>query len=203
MLSVKVRGTLWSKEDLGRQIWRSCQPGRPSGTSYEGVTVAVADPYSQQHAGPYSRQELAALWVRAYQSAYKVLSCREDAEDIAVETLARLCANRGGRPAQELGRVTKVAANLAIDTWRKQRRHDRSGVADTAVPPDDPNVRLDMLRGLAALAPRQRDALILRYFMDLSEADTASMLGVSAGAVKRHTNRGLSALRAKRSRKEG
>jgi RNA polymerase sigma-70 factor (sigma-E family) len=48
---------------------------------------------------------------------------------------------------------------------------------------------------LGGLPPRQREALVLRYYADFSEADIAKAMGVSRGAVKSHTLRGLSVLR--------
>lgn len=52
-----------------------------------------------------------------------------------------------------------------------------------------------MLDALRALPERQREALILRYYLDLSEAEIADSMGVSRGAVKSHTARGIAALR--------
>jgi RNA polymerase sigma-70 factor (sigma-E family) len=54
--------------------------------------------------------------------------------------------------------------------------------------------RLAMLDSLRSLPLRQRQVLVLRYYMDLSEAQIAAELGISAGSVKTHTSRGLSAL---------
>jgi RNA polymerase sigma-70 factor (sigma-E family) len=49
---------------------------------------------------------------------------------------------------------------------------------------------------LRTLSPRQREALVLRYYADLSEAQIAAMMGISKGAVKSHTSRAMSALRS-------
>lgn len=51
-----------------------------------------------------------------------------------------------------------------------------------------------MLDALRALPERQREVLALRYYLDLSEAEIAATLGISAGSVKTHAHRGLSAL---------
>jgi RNA polymerase sigma-70 factor (sigma-E family) len=59
--------------------------------------------------------------------------------------------------------------------------------------------RLDadaVLVALRALPPRQREALVLRYWADLPEAEVAAAMRVSKGSVKTHTSRGLTALRA-------
>ena len=52
-----------------------------------------------------------------------------------------------------------------------------------------------MIRALRGLPTRQREALVLRYYGDLSEAEVAEVMGVSRGAVKSHTARGVAALR--------
>jgi RNA polymerase sigma-70 factor (sigma-E family) len=53
---------------------------------------------------------------------------------------------------------------------------------------------VEALRGLPA---RQREALVLRYYADLSEADIAAAMNISRGAVKSHTSRGMAALRSR------
>jgi RNA polymerase sigma factor (sigma-70 family) len=55
--------------------------------------------------------------------------------------------------------------------------------------------RSAVIAALAELPRRQREALVLRYYADLSEAQTAHAMGISAGAVKSHTSRGMAALR--------
>ena len=53
----------------------------------------------------------------------------------------------------------------------------------------------EMLAAVRTLPLRQREALVLRYYADLSEAQTADAMGISPGAVKSHTARGIAALR--------
>jgi RNA polymerase sigma-70 factor (sigma-E family) len=59
----------------------------------------------------------------------------------------------------------------------------------------DNSVYPEVLAAVRALPSRQREALVLRYYLDLSEAQTAQVMGISAGAVKSHTARALGALR--------
>jgi RNA polymerase sigma-70 factor (sigma-E family) len=54
----------------------------------------------------------------------------------------------------------------------------------------------EMRRALLRLSPRVRTAVVLRFFEDLSEADTAALMGCSRSTVNNHVTRGLSALRA-------
>jgi RNA polymerase sigma factor (sigma-70 family) len=56
--------------------------------------------------------------------------------------------------------------------------------------------RSAVISALQALPDRQRQALVLRYYADLPEAQIAEMMGISKGAVKSHTARGMAALRA-------
>jgi RNA polymerase sigma-70 factor (sigma-E family) len=62
--------------------------------------------------------------------------------------------------------------------------------------------RAAVLDALATLPVRQREVLALRYYLDLSEADIASTLGISRGAVKSHASRGTAALRTRLSPEE-
>jgi RNA polymerase sigma-70 factor (sigma-E family) len=55
--------------------------------------------------------------------------------------------------------------------------------------------RAEVIRALHRLPRRQREVLVLRYYVDLSEADIAEAIGISRGAVKSHASRGMAALR--------
>jgi RNA polymerase sigma-70 factor (sigma-E family) len=55
--------------------------------------------------------------------------------------------------------------------------------------------REDLIRALHRLPRRQREVLVLRYYVDLSEAQIADTIGISRGAVKSHASRGMAALR--------
>ncbi len=55
--------------------------------------------------------------------------------------------------------------------------------------------RSAVIAALRTLPPRQREALVLKFYADLSEAQIATTMGISRGAVKSHTARGVAALR--------
>jgi len=55
--------------------------------------------------------------------------------------------------------------------------------------------RSAVIAALRTLPPRQREALVLKFYADLSEAQIAASMGISRGAVKSHTARGVAALR--------
>jgi RNA polymerase sigma-70 factor (sigma-E family) len=135
------------------------------------------------------------LYGRAYAVGYQLLGRRAEAEDVAQETLARAYVRwRKIRDYAEAW-VIRVAANLAIDSWRRTRRlADDGGHADPSSPAPD-GQRVDLHRALAGLSKRQREVIVLRFLADLPEAAVARALGCSPGAVKQHASRGLAALR--------
>jgi RNA polymerase sigma factor (sigma-70 family) len=55
--------------------------------------------------------------------------------------------------------------------------------------------REEVIRALHRLPRRQREVLVLRYYVDLSEAQIAEAIGISRGAVKSHASRGMATLR--------
>jgi RNA polymerase sigma-70 factor (sigma-E family) len=59
----------------------------------------------------------------------------------------------------------------------------------------DEEATTTMIGALGRLPQRQREVLTMRYYLDLSEAEIADALGISAGSVKAHAHRGLAALR--------
>ena len=98
--------------------------------------------------------------------------------------------------------VRRILANASADRWRRMGRHPEQplpaagsgpAVADRAAELAD---RDYLLRALAALPPRQRAVLVLRYFDDLPDAEIAAALGCSIGTVKSQGARALARLRA-------
>jgi RNA polymerase sigma factor (sigma-70 family) len=66
---------------------------------------------------------------------------------------------------------------------------------ETIAPEDAVLLRVTLAEALRELPPRQRDAVVLRYLVDMSEADVANALGVAPGTVKSHLNRAVTRLR--------
>jgi RNA polymerase sigma-70 factor (sigma-E family) len=83
---------------------------------------------------------------------------------------------------------TKYAAQIETDDLMRQRRSESSH--------GDVETREELWRMLQELPPRQREAIVCRFYLDLSEEQTADALGISIGTVKSSTSRGLAALRA-------
>jgi RNA polymerase sigma-70 factor (sigma-E family) len=133
--------------------------------------------------------------------AYLLTGDREVAEDLVHDAFVRLAGRLlrvttpGGVPAYL--RVTVV--NLARSYHRRRaveaRFARRAHVEDEASPPADPTDRDELRRALLRLGPRQRTAIVLRFYEDLSEADTAVVMRCSRGTVKSLVSRGLDRLR--------
>lgn len=131
----------------------------------------------------------------AYRAAFAVLGRRADAEDCAQEALARALVRwRKVEPYADAW-VARVSTNLAIDRTRRDRRRDEAGRPVAAADPVSDR-RRDLVVALHALPRRQREAVVLRYLVDLPEADAASAMGCSIGTIKSATSRGLERLRA-------
>lgn len=137
------------------------------------------------------------LFPRAVRLATRLLGDRAAAEDVAAEALARAYARWprvSGLPYRD-GWVLKVATNLAID--RLRRRPPQVVPAATDDFEDAVHLRLALNAALLTLAPRQRQAVALRYLGGLSDREVALALGISLGSVKTHIHRGLHGLRAR------
>jgi len=96
--------------------------------------------------------------------------------------------------------VRKILYRDAISAWRKRRREVVDGepslaLITTSEDVDEREQRIDLLRALNQLPPRQRAVIVLRYFEDRTERDTADALGVSVGTVKSQAHDALQRLR--------
>lgn len=129
---------------------------------------------------------------------------RPDAEDLlqgvlerAYRRWRRICRNGDPEPY-----VRQMLVHASVDRWR-QRRHRReeplTAVGASPAAADQASEIADrdlLLRALAMLPVGQRAVLVLRYFCDLSEAQTAATLGCSVGSVKKQASRALATMRA-------
>jgi RNA polymerase sigma-70 factor (sigma-E family) len=99
-----------------------------------------------------------------------------------------------------LAYLRRAVVNRSRSALRHRAVVERHSTAEEYLPSAEAGAlaRLDadaVLVALRALPARQREALVLRYWADLPEAEVAAAMRVSKGSVKTHTSRGLSALR--------
>lgn len=137
-------------------------------------------------------------------TAYLLTGDQHLAEDLVQSALART-----HRSWQSLHRtenaeayVRRVMYHLQVSWWRRRRvaesypdelpepRQRGRGEDETVIA-----TRLAVRAALAALTPKQRAVLVLRFFEDCTEAQTAEVLGVAVGTVKSQTARALTRLR--------
>ncbi len=113
-------------------------------------------------------------------------------QDALEATLLRWSKIAAGNPEAY---VRKVMVNRNISVWRKRRREQM-----VQSPPDQGYLDRErddvVLAALRLLAPRQRAVIALRYLDDLTEAQTAEMLGCSVGTVKRQSSDAMARLRS-------
>ena len=132
-------------------------------------------------------------------TAFLLVGDRGHAEDLLQDVLTKTARQWHRIDGPPEAYVRRALMNAAINGWRRRRlqetplraQHDNTA-ADLLSTID---LRDALLRGLRELAPQQRAVLVCRYFDDLSEADTAALLGCSVGTVKSNASRGLQRLR--------
>jgi RNA polymerase sigma-70 factor (sigma-E family) len=151
-----------------------------------------------------SFEEVFPVLIRdAYRVAYRLLGDRGEAEDVAQEASARAYSRWSSVRDHAEPWCVRVASNLALDLLRARsravRRNERIA-ADLVPRTPSADDRLDLYAALSRLPKRQRECVVLRYLGDLSEAQTADVMGVSIGSVKTHGSRGLAALKAELAR---
>ncbi|WP_407344267.1 SigE family RNA polymerase sigma factor [Pengzhenrongella phosphoraccumulans] len=124
------------------------------------------------------------------------------AEDLVQAALIRAWPHweRVGGGVAAYAYVRQVMVNLSID-WRHRRWR---GEVPTEHLPDvmraagtDLDLQQVLVGAVRALPPRQRAVVVLRYFDDLSEIDTAAAMGCTVGTVKSQTSKALATLRGK------
>ncbi len=132
--------------------------------------------------------------------AYLLTGDAHEAEDLVQSALARVYRRWSGIEGSPDAYVRRAIVNEHRSRWRRTWRHrevvssplvsvvDRVGVPESG--------RDDELWAIVSALPRQQRAtVVLRYYEDLSEAQTAEVLGCTVGTVKSHTSRALAALR--------
>ncbi|MFJ8437012.1 SigE family RNA polymerase sigma factor [Kitasatospora sp. NPDC094019] len=148
-----------------------------------------------------------APWLRKV--AYLLCGDWHRADDLVQESVTKLYVrwSRLSRLENLDGYARTVLVNTFLaeqrSPWGRWTARRRTGaVPDPAAAPADLDLAVDLRRALADLPPRQRAAVVLRHYCDLTVEQTAAALGCSTGNVKSQTSRGLDALRRSLDRQE-
>src|SRR5580693_4910056 len=149
-----------------------------------------------------------ALYTAHYRSLVRLaaLLVRDvaTAEEVVQDSFVAM--HGGWRRLKDTDKALAYLRRCVVNRSRSVLRHrvvvDRNAPRPAADMPSAEQSALALLEcsvvaaALRTLSPRQREALVLRYYADLSEAQIAAMMGISKGAVKSHTSRAMSALRS-------
>jgi RNA polymerase sigma-70 factor (sigma-E family) len=144
---------------------------------------------------------MAARQVALTRTAYLLTGSQHAAEDLVQTTLTKLYL-AWGRIADRQhvdAYARRALVNEHRSTWRRARRRPE---VLAATPPDVvreadeyDGAREAVWQFVQGLPPRQRAVIVLRYYEDLSEAEIADLLGISAGTVKSQASKALALLR--------
>jgi RNA polymerase sigma-70 factor (sigma-E family) len=152
---------------------------------------------------PSRREAVALLYERHYAELVRLAFALTNdwalAEDLAQEAFVRVWRSWGNirDPQSAPAYLRTSVVNLARRSLRRRLLERRAawrwrGAGDLRSA--DPGETVDLLRALACLPARKRACVVLRFYLDLSEADTAAALGVSVGTVKSQTAKAVGRL---------
>ena len=135
-------------------------------------------------------------------AAYLLTGDRSAAEELTQAALVKAALRwrrvvQAGNPEAY---VRRILVNEHISWWRRfGRRELASGYQENEIGQSDPTEataqRLDLAAALAQLPKRQRAVVVLRFYEDLSEAETAAAMGCTVGTVKSQASAALAKLR--------
>ncbi len=175
----------------------------PAPSVFHSVGILV----TQARATEGGPAQIADLYERhvpaAGRFAYLLTGDRGQAEDLVQEAFVRVIGRFGHLRVPDAfeAYLRRTIVNLHTSTLRR-RRLERAHLqrADAGVEPStqlpDVGARHDLWRALGELTPRQRAAIVLRFYEDLSERETAAVLRRSPAAVKSLVARAMDSLRA-------
>jgi RNA polymerase sigma-70 factor (sigma-E family) len=154
--------------------------------SVETATVSTADEAIDDLYREHHR--------RIVRLAYLLTGDAGVAEEVAQEAFVRVWRawDRVREADAGAAYLRATVVNLSTSFLRRRTlefRHRVRRVADAVEV--DPSARIDVLRAVARLPMRQRACVALRFYEDLSESETAKVLGISVGAVKSQTFKAL------------
>jgi RNA polymerase sigma-70 factor (sigma-E family) len=131
-------------------------------------------------------------------TAYLLTGEHALAEDLLQSALAKSWFAWGRIDGSPEPYVRRVLVTTYATWWRRKWIGERPSAVLPEVPVVDPASVEDrdvLWRALAVLPRRQRAVVVLRYYEDMSEADTAAALGIAKGTVKSQAAKALAALR--------
>jgi RNA polymerase sigma-70 factor (sigma-E family) len=179
-------------------------PTRPINVTDTLLASTTLDPVATEWD---ATQAVTAIYSTHYRSLVRlaVLLVRDVATAEEVVQDSFIAMHSAWRRLRDSDKALSYLRQSVVNRSRSVLRH--RVVVDRNAPkpaPDMPSAeqgalsrleRSAVIAALRKLPPRQREALVLKYYADLSEAQIATTMGISQGAVKSHTARGMASLR--------
>ena len=188
-------------------MYADAQPAVLPRRDLQGVVVTGPDAHV---GGTTSRSErrdaefadyMAARQPSLLRTAYLLSGDRHTAEDLVQTALAKLYLSWDKVQQRESldGYVRRILVNEHNSLWRRAWKRQETTVAHMPDrPAEAPSGRdADLWDFVQTLPRKQRAVVVLRYYEELSEAETAATLGVSVGTVKSQASRALASLRSR------
>jgi len=158
-------------------------------------------------AAPDADQAITAMYCAEYRSLVRMSAVLVGDVSTAEEVVQDCFITMHGawRRLRDVDKAVNYLRRSVVNRSRSVLR--RRMVAERHAPKHEPDMpsaeqgaitqleRIAVISALRSLSPRQREAVVLRYYLDLSEDQVASYMRISRGAVKSHTARAKSALR--------
>ena len=184
----------------------------PAPDAPQSTLAGLAETWAARALGPVQAERdadraVTALYAGHYRALVRLSALLvgdvATAEEVVQESF--IAMHDGWRRLRDAEKALWYLRQSVLNRSRSVLRH--RAVVDRHMPeppPDMPSAeqgaiarleRSAVVTALRALPARQREALVLRYYGDLSEAQIASTMGISRGAVKSHAARGMSSLR--------
>ena len=140
---------------------------------------------------------VAARYAALLRTAYLLTGDHHDAEDLLQQSLVRAVGAWGRIDGDPEPYVRTILVRQNVSRWRVRRWRELTTdqLPERPAGGPDPDDRVLLHRALGTLAPRQRAVIVLRYFEDLTEAQTAEALGIAVGTVKSQARDALRRLR--------
>jgi RNA polymerase sigma-70 factor (sigma-E family) len=167
-------------------------------------TVEALQPSPSWEASEVVTELYAAYYNQLVRLALLLVHDLQTAEEVVQDAFEAM--HKAWRRLRDSEKALSYLKQTVVNRSRSVLRHRK--VVDLHAPkpaPDEPSAehavlalleRSAVVSALRALPERQREAMVLRYYADLSEADIARAMGISRGAVKSHTARAMAALKS-------
>jgi RNA polymerase sigma-70 factor (sigma-E family) len=151
------------------------------------------------------REFVQARYTELLRTAFLLTGSTHEAEDLVQSALLRMM-RRWDRIDDPLPYARRTIANLYVNSLRRRTRELVTALLPEPAARETPDriaERSALWPALRALPARMRTVIVLRYWLDMSEAETAQVLGCSIGTVKSAASRGLARLRESTVEREG